>query len=153
MEEKDINGQAPYGGRTAKETIRKIWDASKGAVEAIVIFIFAVSVLVGVVSFIIFIYQDSNRMAVEVQHQGIVKKSEIIFVPAHYYEGKELPAKVVNYLEVECKEDSVTFKLAPAYLNEFIQEGDTVTVYTYYSKVYNLESGIVRYRWDGELYE
>ena len=99
------------------------------------------------------IYQDSNRTAVEVPHQGTVKKSEIIFVPAHYDKGKELPAKVVNYLEVECKNDSTTFKITPAYLNESMQEGDTVTVYTYHSKLYNLESGTVRYRWDGELYE
>jgi hypothetical protein len=136
-----------------KEKLEKFLCNSKNFLETALIVLVCV-VLVSLFGFFMtWIYQDSNRTAVEVPYQGTVKKSEIIYVPAHYDKGKELPAKVVNYLEVECKNDSTTFKLTPAYLNEFIQEGDTVTVYTYHSKIYNLKSDIIRYRWNGELYE
>lgn len=132
-----------------KEKLEKF----KKFLETAALVLVCVALVSGFGFFITWVYQDGNRTAVEVPHQGTVKKSEIIYVPAHYDKGKELPAKVVNYLEVECKNDSTTFRLTPAYLNEFMQEGDTVTVYTYHSKLYNLESNIVRYRWNGELYE
>jgi hypothetical protein len=139
--------------RLRKEKLEKFLCGSKKFLENAAIVLVSV-VLVSLLGFFMtWIYQDSNRTTVEVPHQGIVKKSEIIYVPAHYDKGKELPAKVVNYLEVECKNDSTTFRITPAYLNEFVQEGDTVTVYTYHSNIYNLESETVRYRWNGELYE
>ncbi len=103
--------------------------------------------------FFVWCYQDSNREAVCVEHQCIVNKSEMIYIPAYTEGGEEHPAKMVNYVEAAQIDDSTTIKWNPTYLNEFMQEGDTMTVYTYHSARMNLESKKIRYRWDGELYE
>ena len=103
--------------------------------------------------FLVWMYHDSRREAVSVEHQCIVKKSEMIYIPAYTEDGEEHPAKMVNYIEVNSIDDSTTIKWNPAYLNEFVQEDDTMVVYTYHSRKMNLESNKIRYRWDGELYE
>lgn len=139
--------------RLRKEKLEKFLHRCKESLRKASLVLIPVILAASFIYFLTWIYQDANRTAVDVPHQGTVVKSETIFVPP-YYDGKtEHPAKVVNYLEVECNVDSVTFRLTPSYLNEFIQEGDTVIVYTYHSKIYDLKSDIVRYRWDGELYE
>jgi hypothetical protein len=139
--------------RLGKEKLEKFLHRCKESLRKASFSLVLVALAALLIYSLTWMYQDARRTAVEVPHQGTVVKSETIFVPP-YYDGKtEHPAKVVNYLEVECNVDSATFRLTPAYLNEFIQEGDTVIVYTYHSKIYDLKSDITRYRWDGELYE
>ena len=139
--------------RLRKEKLDNSLHRCKKSIKNSIPVLLLVALVVWLIYGLTWTYQNANRMAVEVPHQGIVKKSETVFVPP-YYDGKtEHPAKVVNYLEVECNDDSVTFRLTPAYLNEFVQIGDTVTVYTYHSKMYGLKSETVRYRWNGELCE
>lgn len=107
----------------------------------------------GLLYFLVWLYHDSCREAVSVEHKCIVNKSEMIYIPSYIEDGKEYPAKMVNYVEATAMDDSTTYKWNPLYLNEFLQDGDTMTVYTYHSRKMNLKSDKIRYRWDGELYE
>lgn len=140
-------------GETKKERKEKLLKKLKGVGRNIAIAILVTLILTLFFSFLALALDTGNKMAVSTPHEGIVKKSEIVFIPSHYDDGKEIPSKVANYLEVYCESDNTTFRLTPDYLNEFIQEGDTVTVYTYKSSIYGLPSKVKRYRWEGELCE
>lgn len=140
-------------GLVRKQKLGKAWKSICGFFEKVFLGLVIVVIIGTFMTFFVWLYQDSNREAVEVKHEGIVKKSEMVFLPAHLDKGNEVPARMVNCLEVWCPEDSTTYKWNPSYLNEFMQDGDTVTVSTYHSKLMNLNSDKIRYRWDGELYE
>lgn len=136
-----------------KQKLGNFWKKASKVLTNLLSGLFITALLCGLLTFFVWVYQDGRREAVEVKHEGIVKKSEMVFLPAHLDKGSEVPARMVNCLEVWCPEDSTTYKWNPAYLNEFMQDGDTVTVSTYHSKLMNLNSDKIRYRWDGELYE
>lgn len=136
-----------------KETAKRVWKKTLSVLIDIGTVLVLCAVAAGLIALFVALYQNGTREAVREEHNGTVKTVEMIYIPAYTESGKENPAKMVNYIEVECKDEGIIYNFNPLYVNEFIQVGDTVTVYTFHSAKMNFKSDKIQYRWDGELYE
>lgn len=134
--------------------LRTFWRGFKDVILSIVLPGILVCALLGGMGYFFFwMYEDSHRESKEFIRNATVQRSEIICIPSYYENGKEYPAKTVNYLEVVMTTDSTVMRINPNTLPEDVNVGDTVIVSTFTSPKLKLKSKIVRFRWEGELYE